>query len=600
VVLLSPFVRHGYRFGLGPDVPVYLWWTRVGAVQGLSVVGARPGSPALIAVLAGALHLPVAAVTAGLEAALGTAIATATAMLIRGAGAMRGEGRGVRAAWVLGGVLTGLFTVHLAAGYLANLAFAAPFVAAGVCLATGTRRGALLAGILLGGGGLVHPQFFLLGVLILALVGGWSLLARERGWTSDGGRIAMAVALSGAIVGAGIASMAIGPPRLVVDTSKDGFLRRAGLSGAVRHAYLERFLHRWTRYVQWLALPLTALGLTRTGGFARRLLIAWTAIVVVGSPIGLVTGWYPADRLITFGFSVPALSGVAVVAVWLWLEKRVWVAWSVAALLSGLMAAGALIAWSRQTPFISPLEVQRITEAAAALQDVPMGTPLVFLVDDADATASFLATRAANVIRAAMPPNRAEDVYVYVGTQANFLAGRPTVRGSTEYDALSRLYLHDIPATPPHPAIGIVLTPFDRTPSPTAPGFQLWARGVYGTAPPGGSPMSRVRDPLTPSSPGQIALAALAIVVLTTLAGWGWTRWCGLDTVASLAVAPATGTATLVLAGVVLDRLGVSLAGSAGPSIAVLIAGGFGYGLLVAQGRPVAPATPAVDEHPTQ
>ncbi len=52
---------------------------------------------------------------------------------------MAGERRGARAAWVLAGLLAGLFTVHLAAGYLANLAFAAPFIAAAVCLAPGAR-----------------------------------------------------------------------------------------------------------------------------------------------------------------------------------------------------------------------------------------------------------------------------------------------------------------------------------------------------------------------------------------------------------------------------------------------------------------------------
>ena len=129
-VLLAPFVRHGFRFGVGPDIPVYLWWTRVGASQGLSLVGERPGSPALLAVLAGATHLPVAAVTAAFEAAFGAAIGAGTAVLVRAAGAVAGERRGARAAWVLAGLLTGLFTVHLAAGYLANLAFAAPFVAA--------------------------------------------------------------------------------------------------------------------------------------------------------------------------------------------------------------------------------------------------------------------------------------------------------------------------------------------------------------------------------------------------------------------------------------------------------------------------------------
>ena len=95
---------------------MYLWWTRVGASQGLSVVGERPGSPALFAVLAGVTHLRVAAVTAGFEAAFGAAIGAGVAMLVRAAGAMTGERRGIRAAWVLAGLLAGLFTVHLAAG----------------------------------------------------------------------------------------------------------------------------------------------------------------------------------------------------------------------------------------------------------------------------------------------------------------------------------------------------------------------------------------------------------------------------------------------------------------------------------------------------
>ena len=321
-VLLAPFIRHGFRFGLGPDIPVYLWWTRVGASQGLSLVGERPGSPALLAILTGATHLPVAAVTAGFEAAFGAAIGAGTAMLVRAAGVMAGERRAARAAWLLAGLLAGSFTVHLAAGYLANLAFAAPFVAASVCLALGTRRGVVAAAIALGGGGLAHPLFFVIGSLVLAAVAAWSLARRERGWESDAGRVTLASLGGGAVVAGGLLAMALGPARLAVDTSKDAFLRRAGMTDAVRHAYLERTLHRWTRYVQWLALPLSALGLMRTSGFARRVLAAWTALVVIGAPVGLLTGWFPADRLITFGFSIPALAGVGVVGVWLWLERR--------------------------------------------------------------------------------------------------------------------------------------------------------------------------------------------------------------------------------------------------------------------------------------
>lgn len=599
-MLLAPFIRHGFRFGVGPDVPVYLWWTRVAASQGLSIVGERPGSPALFAVLTGATHLPVAAVTAGFETAFGAAIGAGTAMLVRAAGVMAGERRGARAAWVVAGLLAGVFTVHLAAGYLANLAFAAPFVAASVFLAAGTRRSTLAAAIALGGGGLAHPQFFAIGALVFAAVGVWSLARREPGWESDAGRVAAATLGGGAVVIGGLLAMAIGPARLAVDTSKDGFLRRAGMTDAVRHAYLERTLHRWTRYVQWLGFPLAALGSMRTNGFARRVLVAWTALVVVGAPVGLLTGWFPADRLITFGFSIPALAGVGVVAVWLWLQRRAWLATLVAAGLAGLMAAGALISWSRQEPFISPLEVERATTAARIADSLEPDTPLVFIVDDPDTTVSFLATRAANVLRAAMPPDRADDVYVYVGTPHNFLAGAPTIRGSEEYDAISRLYLGDIPKDPRHPAVAFVLAPFDRAPAATSdPDLIRWSQGVYATIA-GPSALAAVRDPLEPSSPAQIVLAAFALLALTGVVGFGWARWAGLDLPAAAAVAPAIGLATLAIVGVALEPLGLPLSGSVGPTVVGLVAAGGGYLLLVLQGQPAAPPSPPVSEQPAE
>lgn len=599
-MLLAPFIRHGFRFGVGPDVPVYLWWTRVAASQGLSIVGERPGSPALFAVLTGATHLPVAAVTAGFETAFGAAIGAGTAMLVRAAGVMAGERRGARAAWVVAGLLAGVFTVHLAAGYLANLAFAAPFVAASVFLAAGTRRSTLAAAIALGGGGLAHPQFFAIGALVFAAVGVWSLARREPGWESDAGRVVAATLGGGAVVIGGLLAMAIGPARLAVDTSKDGFLRRAGMTDAVRHAYLERTLHRWTRYVQWLGFPLAALGSMRTNGFARRVLVAWTALVVVGAPVGLLTGWFPADRLITFGFSIPALAGVGVVAVWLWLQRRAWLATLVAAGLAGLMAAGALISWSRQEPFISPLEVERATTAARIADSLESNTPLVFIVDDADTTVSFLATRAANVLRAAMPPDRADDVYVYVGTPHNFLAGAPTIRGSEEYDAISRLYLGDIPKDPRHPAVAFVLAPFDRAPAATSdPDLIRWSQGVYATIA-GPSALAAVRDPLEPSSPAQIVLAAFALLALTGVVGFGWARWAGLDLPAAAAVAPAIGLATLAIVGVALEPLGLPLSGSVGPTVVGLVAAGVGYLLLVLQGKAAAPPSPPVSEQPAE
>jgi hypothetical protein len=599
-VLLAPYVRHAFRFGIGSDMPVYLWWTRVGASEGLSAIGGRPGSPALIAVLAGSAGSSVAAVAAGIVPAMGGAIAAGMAMLVRAASPMGGERRGARAAWVVAGLLAGLFTVHLAAGYVANLAFAAPFIAATVCLAAGTRRAAIAAAVLLGGGGLAHPQFFLVGAVILAGVAAWSLLRHERGWSSDAGRVTIATLGGGAFVGAGLVALTGGPPRLGGDTSKDGFLRRAGRLDALSSEYVERFLRRWARYVQWLSIPLAALGFMRTSGTARRILATWAALVVLWAPLGLLTGWYPADRLVTFGFAIPALAGVGVIGVRNWFGRRRTLGTVVAAALVGLMAAGALMAWSRQSTFMTPLEVGHVTMAGRiADASSHAGIPLVFVVDDADATASFLATRALNVIRASLPPDRAADAYVYVGTPGNYFAGIPTQRGNPEYDALSRLYFSDIPKGP---TSVFLLTSFDRDLEAThTRGLYNWNGGVYSSESPTATrSLNATRDPLIPSSPWRIIVAAVATLVLTGAVGYAWARWAGLDALAAVASAPAFGVATLVLGGLAADLTGLSLADGVGPAVVTLVAGATGIALLVAQGQPVAPAPATVEEEPAE
>ncbi|MBA3738765.1 MAG: hypothetical protein H0W97_09365, partial [Actinobacteria bacterium] len=174
-VLLWPYVVDGYRFGVGPDVPVYLWWTRVGASEGMSMVGSRPGAPALAAALAGSLLLNASAVTAGLSSALGVAVGAAAAALVRATGGRIG------ASWLLAGLLAGVFSIHLVAGYLANLVLAATFLAAAACLAR-SRRTWWAAGLLLAGGGLAHPPFLVHAFVVLlgAAALAWRVGARDE------------------------------------------------------------------------------------------------------------------------------------------------------------------------------------------------------------------------------------------------------------------------------------------------------------------------------------------------------------------------------------------------------------------------------------
>ena len=550
VVFLWPYVVDGFRFGVGPDVPVYLWWTRVGASEGLSMVGSRPGAPALAAALAGTLSLSAAAVTAGLASALGVAVGAAAAALVRAAG-----GRDDKT-WLLAGALAGVFSVHLVAGYLANLVLAACFLAAAACLA-GDRRAWWAAALLLAGGGLAHPPFLVHAIVVLV---GAAVLAWRAGARDEARDIALAVTAGGLVAGVGVLATIAGPGPIHAETSKDGYLRRAGLDRQLVDAYRERFRLRAARYVQWISVPLAVAGTVDAGGFLQRFLISWLAVIAIGVPVGYLTGWLPPDRLVTFGFAVPI--GAALGLTWLHrrLEARVWLARVLVIVLAGWMIVGALLSSGRQKPFISPHEVGLAREASLLSMNAPEGSPAVFIVDDPDATATFLGARAANILRAAADGDRLADIYVFVGTISDYFAGKPTARGDPEYDALSRLTLADIPHDPG--SLVFVLAPFYRGADPGAdPQLVEHAPGLWASETLPEVDVASVSRPLGsgPSSPLAIASSTIAILLVLTVLGLGYARTSFDDTVIVIATAPAFGAGALTLTAVALDRLGLRL-----------------------------------------
>ena len=585
VVFAWPGLFRAWQFGPGPDEMVYLWWTRLGAAEGISLVGARPGVPALIAAVTGTLGLSPVAALAGLQQALGVSIGLGAVALVHG------RAHGGRPGWALVGLMAGIFAVHLAGGYVATLAFTAAFLAGAAALARRSSRGVVAAALLLGGGGLSHPQFFLAGaaILVAAAAVAW-VLEPEHGWRSDAGRVLAALARSGVVVGAGLLSTLVGPARLSVDTSKDGFLRRAGLDDALTRNYLYRFRGNVRRFAPWLTLPLAAIGTLQVRGFTRRFLIAWAAFTVMGVPVGIVTGWFPPERVITFGFALPILAAQGVTWIWERTEPRRWLTVSATVVLVVLFAVPALNSQRAQQPFVSPDDLAAATLAGRIAETLPPGTPLVFVVDDPDRFVTFNATNVANIARAAVPADRADDVYVFVGTLADLADDRPTVRGEPEYDALSRITLSDLPEG--ERAI-FVAPQWNLAPSALIDDRLVrWTNADdpeglpdVRSSVPDPRPLPRAEDELEPSSPIAIALAALAVLALLWVTGAWWSSWAFADRIAAAATAPAFGAATLTVAALALERVGVPLDGRWGPAVASVLAAVAGYSLRLVQGK---------------
>jgi hypothetical protein len=201
---------------------------------------------------------------------------------------------------------------------------------------------------------------------------------------------------------------------------------------------------------------------------------------------------------------------------------------------------------------------------------------LLFIVNDRDATATFLATQAANVIRAGLPPDRIRDASVVVPYPK---AGRPA---TSERIALARITSRDAEEATraaDAPPLSFLLTPFDRVDRPP-PSMTRVADGVFIETSPGtGVPpaLSRPVDPLEPSSPGEIILAVFGVLTLLFVAGSGWAGTFARDAVARLALAPLCGMAALVLASITLERVGMPLTGSVGPTLVSAVGGGGGY-----------------------
>ena len=204
---------------------------------------------------------------------------------------------------------------------------------------------------------------------------------------------------------------------------------------------------------------------------------------------------------------------------------------------------------------------------------------------------TFLATNVANIARAAVPPERADDVHVFVGTLDDLFAGRPTERGHPEYDALSRHTFDDLPSG----SRALFVAPewnLDES-AVTDPRLEIWggiAAGSDGlttvrSSVPDPRRLPASSDELVPARPWTIALSALAALAFLWLVGSGWAWWTFDERVAASAAAPAFGVATITIFALGLERLGVPLDVWWGPALASALAAVAGHIVRVVKGE---------------
>ena len=593
-VVLAMYLAHElierFVFPVGPDGPVYTWWTRYADVLGLDVARGRPGIPAAALVLGTGLGTEPVQTVMLLGPLLATAAGLAAAALVEtGIGPHR-----VRA--FMAAVLTGAFASYLAGGWLGNMGQAALFLGGLAALATAPAswRGVWAGGALLAAAGITHPLFHLVGLAVLAgavLAFLPAALRDRRGGRrlaeSAAARLGLGALGGTAAAGLGLLTVA-GPPTIPADTSQDGFFRRVGLTDLLEDRYTERFVGDASR----AAVPLAAGAalaapavageaspLARRGGvtagprFLAAILTTWAGLTVAGIAVLLVTRWGPANRLLVFAFFVPIAAAVGAAS----LVTRGRAVLTVAAVLgTAAFVVTSMNGWYRQAPSFAPEELARATAAGGAVEGVPPRTPLIFLVDTSEPAAAFHVTRFGNVIRMGLPPERIADSHLVVGSPADFLAGRPTVTGDPEHDRIARAYFRE--ATPVSDRAAVfVLDLFNPEgyDEATARGDEI-APGVVMLRGP------EILRTAVPSSVAGVELGAAELVILSVVAlillaalGLGWASWTLERHLAAVALSPAAGLGIAVIAGFLVDRV---VAGAASPwglpaAVAIALAG---------------------------
>jgi hypothetical protein len=583
----------GYAMPVGFDAPWYVWRARFLGAEGLGPLGTsvRPGHAILASILSALTGLSQLRMAVVLPLVLVSVFALAVgAFWAAGVGAGGGALR--RWLWAVAVVVSGTLVgaSRLIGENVANLLMLALVVGAIAALArrVGGNRGWWCAVALLVAAGLAHWIFLGVAMAVLTLAAALglpaSLRARRTGaswWSTESGMVVGAVAVAGGVM------------VLLIEAILRGGFRTFEIKEDPRR-YLPKFRTDLSRLRVPALLPVSLVGGAALGrerdrpnheyGFWLRVLVAWTAVSVIGMIYGAVTSDLPPHRFLTLLVAVPGAVALAA-AVGLITdvtERRAGrlAGAAVASLaVAGLAIPGAL-AWYRHGPgvWIDPTALRQAETASAYLERLPPGQPVIFLVDAHGRAGLISVPLKERVIRVGLEPEQQPQAHFFAGEPSDLLAGRATPVRSERLRRALQPYWDDVRTVLGRDPPVIVLQAYAKGQFDEATRLGATAAGP-GVAVLRGFRLAQELPPAPAPRPvPRTAVGTLwgfAIFAALFAAGAGWTLLLlgpGTPSAVVACAMPAIGCAVLMIGGLAAARAGVRLGGPGGVITFALIA----------------------------
>jgi hypothetical protein len=288
----------------------------------------------------------------------------------------------------------------------------------------------------------------------------------------------------------------------------------------------------------------------------------------------------PVQRMLSFAIAIPLLGGFGAIAAVRWLRAR---AGTVAGIAAAVLVVAALLAylsfgwdvWRSRRPWSTGPRLAEVHTMSGYLAGA--SSPAVIVVDsaatDIRSTAEFGTISVLRRVRAELPAAQALRTTVYLGDPDVLAMGRPTLRPDVPgFDELSREIWSAVrPLLDQDPVVVILRSHFVGFVEAVHehPGWSSngWMAVVQG-------PPAPTAQPTSPARPAAGALAAwwASSLAVITLAGAGWAGRLGAGSLSlRMGLAPAVGLASLVVAGLVAERLGIPMGGAGGVIVVLVV-----------------------------